>query len=90
MMILKILCTLMYFSSYGIFLDCFYKACVYIIMYIILCKCQDVLILLKFPRDVFTTYKNVFFISGCWCEHWYLHYYHGNATFNIKLILSIV
>ena len=29
--------------------------------------------------------KMCFFISGF--GNWYLHFYHGNATFNIKLIL---
>ena len=40
--------------------------------------------------DFFTTYKNVFLSLVVGAGNWYLHYYHGNATFNIKLILSVI
>ena len=54
---------------------------------IILCKCQDVLMLLKFLR-----YSRVIFLSTypylCVLSlvvgvgNWYLQFYHGNATLN--------
>ena len=30
------------------------------------------------------------FISGCCAGNWYLHSYHGNATFNIKYDIHII
>ena len=61
---------------------------------IILCKFQDVLMLLQvstlFQSDFFTTYHNVFLSLVVGAGNWYLHFYHGNATFNIKLISRII
>ena len=76
---------------------CYYgltkSLCVHIFI-IIMCKCQDVLMLLKFlyafPEWFFsplTAYHNVFsFISGCWCGTLVF----TRSTFNIKLILRII
>ena len=72
-----------------------YKKLVFIYIYIIiLCKWQDVIMLLKFlrfSRVIFLPLTIMCFLSlVVGAGNWYLHFYHGNATFNIKLILRVI
>ena len=46
---------------------------------------------LRFSRVIFlplTTMRFLFLVVGA--GNWYLHSYHGNSTFNIKLVLRII
>ena len=46
---------------------------------------------LRFSRMFFLPLTIIFFLSlVVGAGNWYLHFYHGNATFNIKLILRII
>ena len=46
---------------------------------------------LRFSRVIFLPLTIMCFLClVVGARNWYLHFYHGNATFNIKLILRII
>ena len=74
------------FVTYILFIE---RLCLHIYISI-LCKCQDVLMLLKFPRFsrvMFLPLTILCFLSLVVGAE---NFYHGNVTFNIKLILRVI